>query len=324
MALLLAIAIGAAAPGVAKPPKPKPTAPAGFEQQILYISLELDPGEKVSAYWIDCPKGWDAEDGGLESDPSRTRVTGSEPGGYHPDPALAKRSWVFDFENVTEERTVVTLWVACRRPKAVPKPVRKVVRKRVPFAIPGLKATTIKPRCRKNTVPAGFGWSLLGPNPEPAKTGVAAAAVDDGARITGIKPTARGHEVTFTAGSDDVAGHLVQICFPEKVTTRKGERRRVTVERHRMTTMAPAGSSTVTSTCGRGRTSFGTPGFSTDPAVTVAPSVAPNGDPQLRVSNATGQPAQLTMFTSCTRGRVVHTGVTVDTTSGPITITSGP
>jgi hypothetical protein len=75
--------------------------------------------------------------------------------------------------------------------------------------------------------------------------------------------------------------------------------------------------------CGDGRIPLGPPGFAAPGTLFVLPAPGLDGGGQLRVSNPGGAPQAVTIELNCTRGELARTrvtGVTVDTTTGPLVI----
>jgi hypothetical protein len=316
IAVLLALAVPCCAAPAALAQKAKPPPKAGFDQQILYHSVEFEAGESQH-FDVTCPKGWEADAGGLESNPADVAVDRSWEVDYQN--GLPIDRWEFWARNVTSRKVVATFWLACIRAK----PKAPLNKKRYSVVL-SQEPQTVKPytlKCPKKWKAGGVSVAV----DDKPKKAVHASGADQGLAIVGLKPLADGHEVTVASGTDPVSGQIMENCFPPTLKTSKG-RRRVEITRHGVTVTAPPGLSRVGSSCGAGRFQLGTPGFTAPQPLQVAPSIAADGAAQLRVSNPTPSPVQLKLLTSCVPGKSRGTpppGTQVDTTVGPPVITVG-
>lgn len=303
--ILLAALLTAALMVVSSGHAGKQKAPAGFVQQFLYHSVEVDPG-KSGQIVVNCPKGWLPLDGGLESDPSEAKVISSM--------RVSPTAWRFRVENLTDGPQVVTLWVECI--KEIPGFKFKRAKPRfVVTKVGERKAVRVRVQCPAPLRPGGLGDKYIELVPGGRK--VSAAGANDTAEIVSARPTARGHLVTLRGGTSETRVTLQQICVPEEYAA---------AARTRVPFDAPPGASRVSADCGKGRTPVGMSGFRFGRAVDATPGPAADGGMQLRVANDTGADVSGAMFVSCAKGRLKRTrltGVTVDTEGGELTIGQG-
>jgi hypothetical protein len=323
-ALILALLLAAAAVGVpAIAQDPKPAAPAGFEQQFIYHSIKLPPKNAVR-FSVTCPPGWTVQAGGLERDPATVWLPVSRV------KAKSTRRWQFSAADLSGKEQTVTVWVACIRPKGAKRPPRfKVVRKDGILVVKQQISRPAALYCPPKYKPlGGTGERYVDVDlPGPRRVGVRAASAGDHPRITSAKPTRRGPDVTIRGGPSDTRATIDQGCYPDTFTTRRGGERAVTLDRNKIAIQAPPGASRVSADCGDGRIATGSSySFDADADVVAAPSPGPDGDARLWVSNETARTVRGSFFVTCARGEVVKTrvtGIQVDTTTGPLTITQG-
>jgi hypothetical protein len=306
-ALILSAALVAATLTLVTPGQAGKSGPAaGYVQQFLYHSVEVDPG-KSGHILVKCPPGWIALDGGLESDPRMATLIKSVP----ETPAT---TWRFRVDLHSEQPEVVTFWVECLKPIPGFKP--KAAKPRFVVTRVGRnKGLTVPIKCPKPLRPGGLADKYIELMPGGRK--VSAAGTNDTAEIVSARPTARGHVVKLRGGSSDTRVALGQVCLPEEYPP--AQRVRVPVE-------APPGDFRVSADCGPGRTPVGMSGFAFGRSVGAAPGPARDGDMQLRVANDTDKKVSGAMFVSCAKGKLKRTrltGVTVDTEGGELTIGQG-
>lgn len=296
-----------------------------FEQQFVYHSIKLQKDQLVR-FTVTCPRGWTVADGGLERDAKTAFLSVSK------RKANRTRSWEFVAVDESHAEQVVTVWIECIRPVGARfvKPKRRIVRATGIGVVVRQDIRRVPVYCPPEYKPIGIGERYVELMPgENRRPGVHAAASGDQPRIVSATPDRNGHVVTVVGGPVDTEVTIELVCHQDSLTTRSGQERRVSFDRSRVPVEAQPGTSSVSASCGDGRTPLGASSyaFGTGADALFTPSPRPDGRVQLEVTNETGGTLSGTFHVTCTRGRLVRsrvTGVTVDTTGGPLTITSGP
>jgi hypothetical protein len=308
---ILAIAAALATAPVATAQKPTP--PAGFDQQLLYHTQKIPPLGQ-DQFFVTCPAGWAAIGAGLER--KDADIVEQVPVKFN---GSTQAEFQYSNEHSSEDR-LVTVWVACIRSKRSPKITPLVIKGAV---LPGA-AEAIDAECRRRTrALLGDHFIDIQPGQGRQRAGFGAIVGSGTAHVASMRTTARGVRGTIVGGATGGAYQVRAYCVAETVRLRGGGKGRVVLDRERAKAMAPPGESVLRADCGDGRIPLGPPGFAAPGTLFVLPAPGLDGGGQLRVSNPGGAPQAVTIELNCTRGELARTrvtGVTVDTTTGPLVI----